>query len=494
MTTVPSSFESGSFTAVSVIRRRRRNVEDHSAEEIAWFINAFVNDKSLVTDYQMTAWLMAVCCNGLSPTNTAQLTQAVVQSGIQLQWGNKKIDRSYLLADKHSTGGVGDKGSLILAPLVASMGVHVPMLAGRGLGHTGGTIDKLEAIPGMNCQNLTVSQFQTIVQSPVVGCAIAAANDEICPADRRMYALRDVTDTVASIPLQTASIMSKKIAEHPDYLVLDVKCGCGSFQETVDEAQALATSMVSSGHANGIPTVAFLTRMDQPIGRYIGNWLEVIECIEIMKNLKEIMRDERTRDLITLVVTQAAQMVQLAEQQEDATSSSPLQVQYLDRAWDHLIHGKAWNQFREMIMAQGGNIEYIDHPELCNLPRPTVWRAASTGYIASLNARTIGEVSVSLGAGRRVVTDPIDPMAGIVLHAKIGSYVRSGDILADLYHHPSTNQTSSPNIDALLHRLESAVAYSPDPVPIPPIVTHRVTMDGIEPFHFPKDMHNPLWN
>jgi pyrimidine-nucleoside phosphorylase len=423
------------------------------------------------------------------------LTQAVVKSGIQLQWGKKQVDRSYVLADKHSTGGVGDKGSLILAPLVASMGVHVPMLAGRGLGHTGGTIDKLESIPGMNCQNLTVSQFQTIVQSSCA-CAIAAANDTICPADRRMYALRDVTDTVASIPLQTASIMSKKIAEHPDYLVLDVKYGCGSFQETVQEAQALAMSMVSTGHANGIPTVAFLTRMDQPIGRYVGNGLEVMECIDILKHPKEKIQDERTRDLITLVITQAAEMVLLAEQQqhEDETSlSSELQVQYMDRAWDHLIQGKAWDQFRQMIQAQGGDIQYIDHPEQCRLPPPTVWRATSTGYVAALNARTVGEVSVMLGAGRRVVTDPIDALAGIVLHAKIGSYVRAGDILAELYH--STNPSSSTKIiDALVQRLESAIVYSPDPVPIPPIVTHRVTINGITPFHLPEDWQHSLRN
>ncbi|CAB9524674.1 Thymidine phosphorylase [Seminavis robusta] len=286
---------------VTMIQIKRCHDRPHTDKELEWWIQQYTAGS--IPEYQMSAWLMAVCWRGLNDRETATLTRAMVESGERVDWnstGTCTNDSLMLLVDKHSTGGVGDKISLVLAPLAACLGAHVPMMAGRGLGHTGGTIDKLESIPGyQTC--LSVEAFQSQVKN--VGCSIVSPNETLCPADRKLYALRDVTATVSSIPLQTASIMSKKIAENPNMLVLDVKYGAASFQSSSADAELLAHSMIATGQANGVQTSAFMTHMDHPIGYAVGNWLEVYECIQLMKTGKG------SKDLITLVVVQTAQLV-----------------------------------------------------------------------------------------------------------------------------------------------------------------------------------------
>jgi pyrimidine-nucleoside phosphorylase len=328
--------------AVSMIHTKRWNQRPHTEEELRWWIEAYTRGD--IPDYQMSAWLMAVCWRGMTAKETSFLTKYMVQSGTVLKWDD------ILTVDKHSTGGVGDKISLILAPLVVAVrgNVHVPMMAGRGLDHTGGTLDKLESIPGYQTQ-LSVERFREIVQS--VGCSIVSASNDMVLADRKLYALRDVTGTVSSIPLQTASIVSKKIAEGPNSLVLDVKYGRAAFQQTVEDACMLAQSMMSTAEANGVcPTEAFLTRMDHPIGHAVGNWLEVKECNDLLKT------GQGANDLIQLVVVEAAQMLQQA---------SP------DRTFDELVatvyntlkEGKTYSKFRDMVKAHGGDVSFLDDPD-----------------------------------------------------------------------------------------------------------------------------------
>jgi pyrimidine-nucleoside phosphorylase len=326
--------------AVSMIHTKRWNQRPHTEEELGWWIEAYTRGD--IPDYQMSAWLMAVCWRGMTAEETACLTKYMVQSGAVLKW-------DFPTVDKHSTGGVGDKISLVLAPLVAACGnVKVPMMAGRGLDHTGGTLDKLESIPGYQTQ-LSVERFREIVES--VGCSIVSASKEMVLADRKLYALRDVTGTVSSIPLQTASIVSKKIAEGPDSLVLDVKYGKAAFQQTAEEARELAQRMISTAQANGVcPTEAFLTRMDHPIGYAVGNWLEVKECIDLLKT------GQGADDLKQLVVVEAAQMLQQAF--PDRTFE-----ELVDTVLKTLMEGKAYVKFREMVEAHGGDISVLDDPE-----------------------------------------------------------------------------------------------------------------------------------
>jgi pyrimidine-nucleoside phosphorylase len=446
---------------------KRSNERPHTEEELEWWIEQYTAGK--IPDYQMSAWLMAVCWRGMDARETAALTRCMVQSGDQLVW-DKGDKTPLLLADKHSTGGVGDKVSLILAPLAACLGAHVPMMAGRGLGHTGGTIDKLESIPGyQTC--LSIAAFQDVVQA--VGAAIVSPSETLCPADRKLYALRDVTATVPCVPLQTASIMSKKIAEHPHSLVLDVKYGKAAFQESAQQAEALARAMIATGQANGVQTCSFLTRMDHPIGSSVGNWLEVYECIHVMKTGKG------RSDLVTLAVVQAAQLVK------------PL---YPDMLWEDLVHktcetlqsGQVYGKFREMVVAQGGEASHIDQ---C-LPNKATYMhdilAPVDGFLSDINALIAGQVCVRLGAGRTKADGMVDPAAGIWFHAQVGDSVDAGSKIATIY----TN-ISRTILEQATEMLEKAVQYSDHAMDAPPIISHRVEGDGkMEAFTLPMTLKN----
>ena len=362
-----------------------------------------------VPDYQMAAWAMAVYLRGMSDEETAVLTEAMLASGATFDW-----PKGLQVVDKHSTGGIGDKTSLILAPLLACCGLTVPMISGRGLGATGGTLDKLEAIPGFRT-NLSLDEIRAVASS--VGCVITGATADLVPADRKLYALRDVTATVESIPLITASIMSKKLAEGLDALVLDVKFGSGAFMKTVDEARRLAQSMVAVGKRMGVKTTALLTDMNQPLGRMAGNGVEVDESVDVLQ-------DTGPADLIELTLELGAELLTAAG--TFATHASALAEQ---RAL--LADGRALAKFREMVEAQGGDLD---------APRPraaeVMVTAARAGYIAAIDTEALGWAVIELGGGRKVLTDKIDPAVGFEILVRLGQRVDAGEPLVRMFAQP----------------------------------------------------------
>src|SRR5574338_215973 len=397
--------------AVDIIRQKRDGGA-LSEEQIAFFI-AGVTDGS-IPDYQASAFLMAVLLRGMTDQETAWLTQAMVRSG----------DRADLSAipgskvDKHSTGGVGDKASLVLAPLAAACGAVVPMMSGRGLGHTGGTVDKLESIPGFRL-DLSLDEMRAALST--VGVAMIQQTARIAPADKKLYALRDVTATVESIPLICGSIMSKKIAEGIDALVLDVKVGRGAFMKTEADARALASSLVAIGNASGVRTEAFLTAMDAPLGREVGNASEVIESIETLKG-------RGPADLETISVTLAARMLVLAGVAPDMDDAEA-------RIRRVLTSGEGVERFRRMVAQQGGDPRIVDdYALLPAAPQTQIVKASRDGYVGSLDAFLVGRASMLLGAGREKATDVIDPGVGITVRAKPGEHVNAGDAVLELRH------------------------------------------------------------
>ncbi|HEX7335946.1 MAG TPA: thymidine phosphorylase [Gemmatimonadales bacterium] len=366
-----------------------------------------------VPDYQMSALLMAVVWRGLAPEELAELTDAMIDSGDRLNFDG--LDRP--VADKHSTGGVGDKVSLLLAPMVASCGVAVPMMSGRGLGHTGGTLDKLESIPGFRTA-LTLREARDQVER--LGCAMLGQTPEIAPADKRLYALRDVTGTVESIPLISASIMSKKLAEGLNGLVLDVKTGSGAFLPDQAKAIELAQTMIGLGTARGCPTVALLTAMDRPLGRSSGNALEVEESIDGL-------RGEGPEDLMEVTYALGAELLLLVGAAAEATEARR-------RLEESVTSGRALEMFARIIEAQGGNPAVIDDPAL--LPQAAeveVFRAPRDGVVAAVEPRRLGRAIVELGGGRRTIEDAVDPSVGFVIPAKPGDRVRAGEPLASVF-------------------------------------------------------------
>jgi pyrimidine-nucleoside phosphorylase len=403
------------FRAIEVIRKKRDGVE-LSRNEIESLVNAYTRDD--VPDYQVSAWLMAVVLRGMTRAETAALTDAMLRSG-------EVLDLSSLPAkkvDKHSTGGVGDKTSLVLAPLAAAAGVAVPMISGRGLGHTGGTLDKLEAIPGFNV-NLPVAQFRHVLET--CGCAMIGQTAEIAPADRKLYALRDVTGTVESPYLICASIMSKKLAEGIDALVLDVKTGSGAFMKSEEDAAFLAELMVETGERMGKQVVALITDMDQPLGCMIGNALEVIEVVEVL-------RGEGPEDLRQLCLDLAGWMLHLggvsATVAEGRRQSEKL-----------IVSGKALDKFRQMVELQGGDPRAIDDPKRLPQARHTMLLSSrKNGYLASLQCEQVGTACVILGGGRERKEDSVDPAVGIVLHKKVGDAVSAGEPFATIHYNAET--------------------------------------------------------
>ncbi|MEJ2182133.1 MAG: thymidine phosphorylase [Nitrospirota bacterium] len=402
---------------------KKRDGQALSDEEIAFFIQGVASGS--IPDYQASALLMAVTLRGMDEAETVSLTRAMLRSGRVLDLASVGAPR----VDKHSTGGVGDKVSLILAPLAAAMAVKVPMVSGRGLGHTGGTLDKLESIPGFRT-DLGPEEFAANVKE--LGLCITGQTEELAPADRKLYALRDVTATVRSVPLIAASIMSKKLAEGVQGLLLDVKCGSGAFMKTLEDARELARAMVRIGGSMGVATAALITNMEQPLGKAVGNSLEVKECISALKG-------KGARDLMELTLVQTAWMLNLADSISEETEVRPLNQwtlkKYREEAMDYLEKGDALRKFVQMVDAQGGDPEAVFEPSRLPLAENiTPVAAPANGVVRKLDAYKVGRASMLLGAGRERAGEPVDPAAGIILSKKVGNEIRSGEPVA-MFHY-----------------------------------------------------------
>ncbi len=406
-----------------------------------------------VPDYQISALLMAVVFRGLAPEELAALTDAMLNSGDRLRFDGFPVPR----VDKHSTGGVGDKVSLLLAPMVASCGVAVPMMSGRGLGHTGGTLDKLESIPGMRT-GLSLTDARAQVER--IGCAMLGQTPEIAPADRKLYALRDVTGTVESIPLISASIMSKKLAEGLNGLVLDVKTGSGAFIPDPARAIELATTMIGLGAAHGCPTVALLTAMDRPLGRACGHALEVEEALEGLQG-------RGPEDLMEVTYALGVEMLLLVGAAKDRSDARR-------RLEASVSSGRALETFGRIIEAQGGNPAVVDDPAI--LPQAgavEVYRAPRSGVVTGVEPRRIGRAILELGGGRARIEDRIDAAVGFVITVKPGDEVRSGDPIASVFARDDAGVTVG------LAALGEAIVIGGEGR-LTPLITHRITSRGIE--------------
>jgi len=397
--------------AIDVIRKKRDGGE-LSQGEINALVSGYTKDE--IPDYQASAWLMAALLKGLSRAETAALTDAMLHSGEVLDFSGLPSRK----VDKHSTGGVGDKTSLVLAPLVAAGGLTVPMISGRGLGHTGGTLDKLESIPGFNV-NLPVARFRKVLET--CGCAMIGQTAEIAPADRKLYALRDVTGTVENPSLICASIMSKKLAEGLDALVLDVKTGSGAFMKKEEDAIFLAELMVDTGERMGKKMAALITDMDQPLGRNAGNALEVVEVLEVL-------RGGGPTDLCELCLDLAAWMFFLGEAAATIQEGKQMSRQLI-------TSGAALSKFREMVELQGGDAKVIDDPK--RLPRAQHTLEVVTqksGYVTAIQCEQTGNACVLLGGGRERKEDSVDPAVGFVVHKKVGDAVAAGESMCTVHY------------------------------------------------------------
>lgn len=391
---------------------RKRGGEELAPEEISFLVNGFTSGE--IPDYQMSAFLMAVFFSGMSDREVSALTDVMMHSGAVLDLS----DIPGIKVDKHSTGGVGDKTSLVVAPIAAAAGVVVPMVSGRSLGHTGGTLDKLESIPGFRT-DLSVEQFRS--QLHTMGLCFIGQTEEIAPADKRLYALRDVTATVESIPLISSSIMSKKMAEGVDALVLDVKVGNGAFMKKQVDARRLAQMMVGVGRRLDRRVQALITDMNQPLGYAIGNALEVMEASQTLQNAGP-------SDLTRLSLELAARMIFLGKKAQSLEEARQV-------AETKIVDGSAYKKFKQVVQAQGGNAQALDRFEL--LPNATGMReitAPRAGYVTAINAEDIGRASTMMGAGRNRKEDNIDPAVGVILEVKIGEKVDSGSVLCRLYY------------------------------------------------------------
>ncbi|NMB83143.1 MAG: thymidine phosphorylase [Ignavibacteria bacterium] len=391
--------------------RKKRNGQALSNEEIKFLIHNFTIGR--IPSYQFSAFLMAGFLKGFNKQETAELTRSMLYSGNVINLNSIKGKK----IDKHSTGGVGDKTSLILAPVVAAAGVNVPMISGRGLGHTGGTLDKLESIPGFST-NVSLTQYKSIIKK--CGAVLAGQTKEVAPADKLIYALRDVTATVESIPLITASIMSKKLAEGIDGLVLDVKTGSGAFMKEYEDSMALAESLVNTAKAFNKKVMAFITDMNQPLGNYIGNWMEVYESIKVLQG-------EKVMDLLELSLYLSGAMIYLGGKAKSMDEG-------IETAIKMIKSGKAFDKFIEIVQLQGGNVDYIKHPS--KYPRSKFHEkifAAKSGYVKSIDSFEMGMASLELGAGRMTMEDKIDPKAGIIFYPKIGQKISKGELIAEIF-------------------------------------------------------------
>ena len=423
----------------SQIIARKRDGGSLSSPEIAEFIQGYA--RGSIPDYQMSALAMAIYWRGMDEAETAALTEQMLRSGEVLD--GEDLPRR---VDKHSTGGVGDKTSLVLAPLLACCGLKVPMISGRGLGATGGTLDKLESIPGFRT-DLAVEEIRQVVSR--VGCVITGATPNLVPADRKLYALRGVTATVASIPLITASIMSKKLAESLSALVLDVKFGSGAFMKTSDSARMLAQSMVATGARMGVRTTALLTDMNQPIGRLAGNAIEVDEAIACLSG-------RGPEDLLRLTLALATEILMLKN-----LASGPQQAESILR--DHLCSGRAHQKFEEMVVAQGGDL---------NVPRrrapESVVRAERSGYVLKIDTEALGMLIVDLGGGRKALGQEIDPSVGLEVLVRLGDHLEAGQPLVRIFARVNDHEWAA-------SRIAAAIALEPMSGPDLPLIAQRIT-------------------
>ena len=413
---------------VEIIKRKRNNTQ-LSREQIKYFIEGYL--KGDVTEYQMSAFLMTVYFNGMNEDETFYLTEIMLNSGVIVDLDYLKMPK----VDKHSTGGVGDKTSLILAPLVASCGIAVPMISGRGLGHTGGTLDKLESIPGFNV-NFTIQDFKRIIAE--IGVVMIGQTEELAPADKRIYSLRDVTATVECIPLITSSIMSKKLAEGADALVFDVKIGHGANLPDHKQSLELAEKLISTSKKFGKKAIAILTDMEQPLGRNIGNWLEVEECIELMNG-------GMVPDLYKLNNVLAGAMIYLGGKAGSIDEGEKI-------AEEKLLDKSAYNKFLEMVKIQNGDVDYVK--DWTNLKRARFRKditAKEKGFVSELVAGDLGFTAIELGCGRKKTIDKIDYLSGIILKKKCGDEVNEGEVICEL------NAEHEHKLEKAVSRLDGSV-------------------------------------
>ena len=390
--------------------RKKRNGKVFTRDEIGSLIQGYTKNK--IPDYQFSALLMAIFLKGMTSEETAALTEAMLYSGKVINLASIKGAK----VDKHSTGGVGDKTSLILAPITAAAGINVPMISGRGLGHTGGTLDKLESIPGFRT-NLSLTEYKKVIRK--CRAVLIGQTKDIAPADKLIYSLRDVTATVESIPLITASIMSKKLAEGIDGLVLDVKTGSGAFMSKTSDAIELANSLINTAKAFNKKVIGFITDMNQPLGNYIGNWLEVYESVKVLKG-------ESRGDLLTLSINLSGAMIYLGGKASSIKEGVEISQSLID-------NGKAFEKFREIVKAQNGIVSYIEN--LDKYPKSKVVEMVyfnKSGYIKEINTFGLGMAALELGAGRMRKEDKIEPKAGIIFYPKIGDKIKAGDLIAEI--------------------------------------------------------------
>lgn len=426
---------------------KKRDKQKLTKEEISFFIQG-VTDGSL-PDYQISALLMAILLNGMDAEETAQMTMEMAHSGALFDLSSLPGFK----VDKHSTGGVGDTTTLILAPLVASLGVPVVKMSGRGLGFSGGTIDKLESIPGFQ---VGVTEEDALTYGKTSHLVLMSQTDNLTPADKKLYALRDVTGTVDSIPLIAASIMSKKIAAGADGIVLDVKCGSGAFMKTQKDAEALAHIMVEMGQHVGRKVTAIISGMDQPLGMYIGNSLEVMEAMEVLKGNVKV-------DLLEVSLLLGAHMLLLAGRVQTEAEGKALLQQQID-------NGAGIAKFRELLIQQGGNSAIIEQPDLLPLsPCSLEVRAEKSGYLTHMDTAKIGRASQETGAGRAFKEQPLDFGAGIITKKRLGDYVEAGEVLAVIYSAKDEACASAAEI------FQSALTISAEKAPLPPLVLNIIS-------------------
>jgi pyrimidine-nucleoside phosphorylase len=434
------------LNAVEIIIKKRNGLA-LSGSEIGFFINSYI--KGLIEDYQMSSFLMAVYLNGMNDDETLALTEAMLESGEKIEY--PLPDDIYV--DKHSTGGVGDKVSLILAPLLAACGAKVPMLSGRGLGHTGGTLDKLESIPGFRT-DLTPDEIRDGLEK--VGCIITGQTENLAPADRMMYALRDVAGTVESIPLICGSILSKKFAAGPRGIVFDIKCGNGAFMRDMESARNLGENLIRISHMMGRKAGALITDMNQPLGCAVGNRLEVMECIEFLKG-------DRAEDLYRVTVELGAQMLFLAGIEKDRKKA----VGLLETK---LRDGSAWGKFQQMVEYQKGDLsDLLNWEKISHEVFNSTFKARQDGYLQAYCTYEIGRLVNEMGGGRRVKNDVIDPMVGFKFFKKIGDEMVNDDTVAEI-HAKDKNQAAR-----ILEKLGALIKMGTDKPFVPELIKERIS-------------------
>ncbi len=433
------------------ILRKKRDAAELTREEIAFLVDGITHAR--IPDYQAAAFLMAVVWRGMTRAELAALTEAMLHSGTVLDWSDLPAAK----VDKHSTGGVGDKTSLVVAPIVAAAGLYVPMISGRGLGHTGGTLDKLESIPGFRV-DLSLEKFRRVLEA--TRCGLIGQTPQIAPADKKLYALRDVTATVESPYLITASIMSKKMAEGIDALVLDVKTGNGAFMKDQDEAEYLAGLMVETGTRMGKKVVALITDMEQPLGRKVGNAMEVAECIEILNG-------EGPSDLRELCVELSAWMLALGGRVKRVADGRELAVEMI-------ASGRARDTFREVVRMQGGDARVVDDPAILPQAKFTARvHAPRGGFVTRIQCEQVGIASMVLGGGRERHEDSVDPAVGLEIHKRLGDKVAEGEILCTVHYNQDTRLVHA------LRLLNESFEIGPKAPAPQPLVRKIIGAEGI---------------